>query len=165
VSYELLRVHDGAAGNLFMYQTWQQQPAEGITVVVGCRRYRLGGLRQLIPLDGHERHGGQRFRFDSIRRVAVAEPTFTPAIPIPLLTGTPPNDPTTQAYRALIYSRDSVECQRASPEVFATFGGGSGTSSPLQWCDSETILRPYLASEGGGGGPSTCSTFNLRRLA
>ena len=160
VSYDYCEFTMGAAGNLFMYQTWQQAAAEGITVVVAAGDTGSADCDNYIPLDGTNGMGVSAFA-STPYDVAVGGTDFYASYTNPSTYWNATNDPTTQA-SALSYIPEipwNASC--ASPEVFATFGGGSGTSSPLQWCDSETIPATYLASEGGGGGPSTCSTFNL----
>ena len=114
----------------------------------------------IIQLDGVTGQGVNGFA-STPYDVAVGGTDFYASYTNPSTYWSATNDPTTQA-SALSYIPEipwNASC--ASPEIFATFGGGAGSSSPLQWCDSEDIPATYLAAEGGGGGPSTCSSFNL----
>ena len=160
VSYDYCEFTMGAAGNLFMYQTWQQAAAEGITVVVAAGDTGSADCDNYIPLDGTNGMGVSAFA-STPYDVAVGGTDFYASYANPATYWNATNNPTTQA-SALSYIPEipwNASC--ASPEVFTTFGGGSGDSTPLQWCDSYTIPATYLAAEGGGGGPSTCSSFNL----
>ena len=160
VSYDYCEFTMGAAGNLFMYQTWQQAAAEGITVVVASGDTGSADCDNYIPLDGTNGMGVSAFA-STPYDVAVGGTDFYADLTDPSAYWSKTNDPTTQA-SALSYIPEipwNAAC--ASPEVFTAFGAGSGASTPLQWCDSYTIPATFLAAEGGGGGPSTCSTFNL----
>jgi len=160
VSYDYCEFTMGAAGNLFMYQTWQQAAAEGITVVVAAGDTGSADCDNYIPLDGTNGMGVSAFA-STPYDVAVGGTDFYASYANPATYWNATNNPTTQSFRALLYSEIPWNASCASPEVFTTFGGGSGDSTPLQWCDSYTIPATYLAAEGGGGGPSTCSSFNL----
>ena len=120
----------GAAGNLFMYQTWQQAAAEGITVVVAAGDTGSADCDNYIPLDGTNGMGVSAFA-STPYDVAVGGTDFYASYANPATYWNATNNPTTQA-SALSYIPEipwNASC--ASPEVFTTFGGGAGVSSPL----------------------------------
>jgi hypothetical protein len=160
VSYDYCEWTMGVAGNLFMYQTWQQAAAEGITVVVAAGDTGSADCDNVFPLDGTNGMGVSAFA-STPYDVAIGGTDFYASYTNPSTYWGTTNDPTTQA-SALSYIPEipwNASC--ASPEVYATFGDGTGTDSPLQWCDLVGIPSTYLAAEGGGGGPSNCSSFNV----
>jgi hypothetical protein len=160
VSYDYCEWTMGVAGNLFMYQTWQQAAAEGITVVAAAGDTGSADCDNVFALNGTNGMGVSAFA-STPYDVAVGGTDFYVSYTNPSTYWSTTNDPTTQA-SALSYIPEipwNASC--ASPEVYAAFGGGSGTDSPLQWCDLVGIYWQYLDAEGGGGGPSNCTSFNV----
>jgi subtilase family serine protease len=160
VSYDYCEFTMGVAGNLFMYQTWQQAAAEGITVVVAAGDTGSADCDNYIPLDGTNGMGVSAFA-STPYDVAVGGTDFYASYTNPSEYWSATNDPTTRASALSYVPEISWNASCAGPEVFSTFGAGSGSSTPLQWCDNPNIPAIYLAAQGGGGGPSTCSSFNL----
>jgi subtilase family serine protease len=159
-SYQTCESALGPAGNLFYYQTWQQAAAEGITVVVSAGDSGSAGCDidpYQIAQNGLRVNGFASTPYD----VAVGGTDFFVSQTNPSAYWSTTNDPTTQA-SALSYIPEvpwNNSC--ASPEVFAAYAGGSGDSSPAQWCDDPTLPGNYLTPEAGGGGASSCSSFNV----
>ena len=159
-SYETCESALGPAGNLFYYQSWQQAAAEGITVIVAAGDSGSAGCDidpYQIAQNGLAVNGFASTPYD----VAVGGTDFFVSQTNPTAYWSATNDPTTQA-SALSYLPEvpwNNSC--ASPEVFAAYAGGSGDSSPAQWCDDPLLPGNYLTPEAGGGGVSSCSSFNL----
>ncbi len=162
-SYGICESALGPAGNLFFYQTWQQAAAEGITVTVSSGDSGAAGCDidpYQIASNGKAVNGFASTPYN----VAVGGTDFYVNVTDPTPYWATTNDPTTQA-SALGYIPEipwNNTC--ASPEIFAYFGLGSGDTSPVQWCDDFRIsfknYGEYLRPRGGGGGASSCSTFN-----
>jgi len=165
-SYQTCESALGPAGNLFFYQTWQQAAAEGITVVVSSGDSAAAGCDfdpYLIAQNGLAVNGFASTPYN----VAVGGTDFDVNVTNPTPYWGTTNDPVTQA-SALSYIPEvpwNNSC--ASTEVFATFGGGSGDATPAQWCDDPMIIYAGQGSPswslrpiGGGGGASSCSSFN-----
>jgi subtilase family serine protease len=165
-SYETCESALGPAGNLFHYQTWQQAAAEGITVVVSSGDSAAAGCdidQYAIAQNGLAVNGFASTPYN----VAVGGTDFDVNVSNPTPYWGTTNDPVTQA-SALSYIPEvpwNNSC--ASPEVFAAFGGGSGDTTPAQWCDDPMIMYAGQGSPswsirpiGGGGGASSCTTFN-----
>jgi hypothetical protein len=165
-SYETCESALGPSGNLFFYQTWQQAAAEGITVVVSSGDTGSAGCdidEYQIAQNGLAVNGFASTPYN----VAVGGTDFAVNVSNPTPYWGTTNDPTTQA-SALSYIPEvpwNNSC--ASSEVFAAWGGGSGDTSPAQWCDDPMIIYAGQGSshwswtaEGGGGGASSCSSFD-----
>jgi len=158
-SYQTCESALGPAGNLFYYQTWQQAAAEGITVVVSSGDSAAAGCDidpYQIASNGLAVNGFASTPYN----VAVGGTDFYVNVTNPTPYWSNTNDPATQA-SALSYIPEvpwNNSC--ASPEVFAAFAGGSGDTSPAQWCDDPNLPGNYLTPEGAGGGASSCTTFN-----
>jgi subtilase family serine protease len=130
-SYQTCESALAPAGNLFFYQTWQQAAAEGITVVVSSGDSAATGCdidRFQIAQNGLAVNGFASTPYN----VAVGGTDFAVNVTNPTPYWSATNDPTTQA-SALSYIPEvpwNNSC--ASPEVYATFAGGSGDTSPAQ---------------------------------
>jgi hypothetical protein len=158
-SYETCESALGPAGNLFFYQTWQQAAAEGITVVVASGDSGSAAC-DIDPYSIAENGLAVNGFASTPYNVAVGGTDFAVNITNPTPYWGATNDPKTQA-SALGYIPEvpwNNTC--ASPEVFAAFGGGSGDTSPAQWCDDYQLPGKYVVPEGGGGGASACTSFD-----
>jgi Pro-kumamolisin, activation domain/Bacterial Ig-like domain (group 3)/FG-GAP-like repeat len=158
-SYQTCESALGPAGNLFFYQTWQQAAAEGITVVVSSGDSAAAAC-DIDPFQISSNGLAVNGFASTPYNVAVGGTDFAVNITNPTPYWGATNDPTTQA-SALSYIPEvpwNNSC--ASPEVFAAFSGGSGDSSPAQWCDDFQLPGNYLTPEGGGGGASSCTSFD-----
>ncbi|MBB5059559.1 hypothetical protein HDF16_004285 [Granulicella aggregans] len=158
-SYQTCESALGPAGNLFFYQTWQQAAAEGITVVVSSGDSAAAAC-DIDPFQIASNGIAVNGFASTPYNVAVGGTDFAVNITNPTPYWGTTNDPVTQA-SALSYIPEvpwNNSC--ASPEVFAAFSGGSGDSSPAQWCDDYQLPGNYLTPEGGGGGASSCTSFD-----
>jgi len=150
----------GPAGDLFVYQTWQQAAAEGITVVTSTGFSGSAGcdIDPYSPAaNGLAVNGFASTPFD----VAVGGTDFSGNLTDPTKYWNSTNDPTTQASALSYIPEIPWNSTCASPEAFTYFGAGSGDVTPAQWCDDVNLPGKYLsATEAGGGGASSCTNFN-----
>jgi subtilase family serine protease len=154
----------GPAGDLFVYQTWQQAAAEGITVVTSTGNSGSAACdidTFSVAANGLAVNGFSSTPFD----VAVGATDFSGTLGDPTKYWNSKNDPTTLASALSYIPEIPWNSTCASPETFAAFGASSGDQTPAQWCDDVNVPASfptdYLApTEAGGGGASRCTTFN-----
>jgi hypothetical protein len=154
----------GPAGDLFIYQTWQQAAAEGITVVTStgnsgsaaCDIDSFSAAENGLAVNGFA-----STPFD----VAVGGTDFSGSLSDLSKYWSSTNDPTTLASAVSYIPEIPWNSTCASPITFAAFGGTSGDPTPAQWCDDVNIPDQfpidYLSpTEAAGGGASSCTNFN-----
>ncbi len=150
----------GQPATLFFYQTWQQAAAEGITVVVSSGDSAAAGC-DIDPFQIASNGLAVNGFASTPYNVAVGGTDFAVNVTNPTPYWGTTNDPVTQGLGTLLYPEVPWNNSCASPDVFAAFSGGSGDTSPAQWCDDYHLPGGYLTPEGGGGGASSCSSFNV----